>query len=292
MDIDDTELVITAVEPGEPQTKASEMFNDELFFVGGAELGDDLEELVSLDVFQDQQSQKMEALDHEIGDLLDETQGAGVLLLVNIINELVTAPVETASGEVLLQPLLLAGLADRCFGPENVLRRFGFPAAIDEKLLYEPLLNFQLDPRWHPWLSPAAAFEYPQTELIEEGGKRATLKKIGKHIVHCKTMSMRGRFNPSSNMPVLIDAVESCVRVLSRYLWRKTGKGIKSISRKPAHVSMLRNHIEFAFDAEILSETEQAIGLGASPGWVPWLGKEIEFHCDDDRITYGSLHYS
>ncbi len=223
----------------------------------------------------------LDRLDSEISEMLDLKEGLGLTLLINLINELVSSPVEIASGEVLLQPILSSIIASKCFTHNKALSEIGLQKHFDPYLLGEPLLNFQLDTRWYPWLSPCQAFDDTETILLEKDGNRLTLRKLGTHLVYVKALSLQNHYPLAQDMPVLADAVDSCVRVLSRYLLRQTGKSIKGLSRLPAIFNADADHVNLTFDAKNVGRFLAQAGLDKNPYKVAWLDKGIKIHIHD-----------
>ncbi len=226
---------------------------------------------------EDTASHGREQLNDQITDMLDLHEGLGVFLLLNLVKELITAPVETYSGEVLIQPMLLSLMTERCLVNSGKLADLGLFNQVNPAILKDPLYNFTLEPRWFSWLSPKDSFDGANTSILESEGARVMLKILGSHLVAVKTMSLRSQYLEVENMPVLADAFDSCTRVLSRYLWRKAGFGIKSLFKIPALYKNRGEVLELTFDADTLGRAFFLSGLERSPGYVPWLGKDVQF---------------
>lgn len=245
--------------------------------------------LNNLDIFKPQTDRTLAELDNELEDLFDIIPGAGLYLLAKLINDQVFAPVETTSGEILIQPLILCAIAEKCFRSTQLLDDAGIRCRYDRSILRDTLLNFSLEPTWYPWISPDDAFNSPQTKVFEEAGKRVTFKYLGGHLVSMKTLSMRGPFFDKKQLPTLEDAVAVCIRALSRFLWHKTGKGIKSLCRKPAHVSIDSHTVRLVFGAYEFSKAELDIGLNISKPRIPWLGKSLDIcYLGENLVRFSS----
>jgi len=217
----------------------------------------------------------LEELDSELTELLSLTEGAGLFLLVGLINRLVTAPVETVSGEVLIQPLILSLIAEKC-GSSQLVDTLDLRCRYGRSILNDTLLNFTLEPDWFPWLSPEHAFYPPQTRVFEEAGKRVTLKYLDNRLVGIKTLSMRGPFFDRKALPTLNDVILVCIQAISRYLWNKTGGGIKSLCRKTANLKQSPESLKLVFGQTEFSRAELDLGLHIGKPYIPWLGKSIE----------------
>lgn len=245
--------------------------------------------LSNLDIFKYQADNTLAELDNEIEDLFDDAPGAGLYLLAALINDQIFAPVETTSGEILIQPLILCAIAEKCFHSTQMLDDAGIRCRYDRSILKDTLLNFTLEPAWYPWISPGDAFNSPHTKIFEEAGKRVTFKYLGEHLVSVKTLSMRGPFFDKKQLPTLEDAVSVCIRALSRFLWHKTHKGIKSLCRKPAHISINNDNIRLVFSAYEFTKAELDIGLHSNKARIPWLGKSLDIcYLGENLIRFGS----
>jgi hypothetical protein len=71
-----------------------------------------------------------------------------------------------------------------------------------------------------------------------------------------------------------------CLR-LARWTRRFTGLSLGAVISRPAHIVATRTHVDVVFghcDADVRI---RAAGLDTDPGWVPWLGRVIQFHFTD-----------
>lgn len=243
----------------------------------------------SMQALDDLSDDTLEELDSELSQLLSITEGAGLFLLVGLINRLVFAPVETVSGEVLIQPLILSLIAEKCGSP-HLLETLNIRCRYNRSILNDSLLNFSLEPEWYPWLSPEHAFYSPQTRIFEEAGKRVTLKYMDDKLVAVKTLSMRGPFFDKKALPKLGDVILVCIQAISRYLWNKTGGGIKSLSRKTANFSQTDDTIKLVFGQNEFSRAELDLGFHLSKPYVPWLGKSLDVsYLGESKQRFGSI---
>jgi hypothetical protein len=70
---------------------------------------------------------------------------------------------------------------------------------------------------------------------------------------------------------------EWCVR-LSCWLRERGKLSVRRVVRRPAWLGATRTHVDVLFgmnDADVLL---RALGLDVNPGWVPWLGRVVQFH--------------
>jgi hypothetical protein len=73
-----------------------------------------------------------------------------------------------------------------------------------------------------------------------------------------------------------------CQLVLARYLRRYARISPRRLVRRPALVHATPTHIDLCFDARWVELEVRLAGLDLDPGWVPWLGRVVSFHYDDE----------
>jgi hypothetical protein len=74
-----------------------------------------------------------------------------------------------------------------------------------------------------------------------------------------------------------------CQVVLARYLRRYAKTSPRRLVRRPALVHATPTHIDLCFDARWVELEVRLAGLDLDPGWVPWLGRVVNFHYDEGR---------
>jgi hypothetical protein len=74
-----------------------------------------------------------------------------------------------------------------------------------------------------------------------------------------------------------------CQLVLARYLRRYAKISPRRLVRRPALVHATPTHIDLCFDARWVELEVRLAGLDLDPGWVPWLGRVVNFHYDEGR---------
>jgi len=65
---------------------------------------------------------------------------------------------------------------------------------------------------------------------------------------------------------------------MSRYVRRYAAMGLASLVRRPAAIACTRTHLDVTIPFRQLDVRVRMAGLDIDPGWVPWLGRVIQFH--------------
>jgi hypothetical protein len=78
--------------------------------------------------------------------------------------------------------------------------------------------------------------------------------------------------------PRLNDIENTIQLLISRYLFRYAGIGLRSLINRSGKIACSRTHLDVIFDFEQLDIRIRKAGLDINPGWVSWLGRVIEFH--------------
>jgi hypothetical protein len=71
---------------------------------------------------------------------------------------------------------------------------------------------------------------------------------------------------------------DNFVLAMSRYVRRYAKMGLASLIRRPAYVATTGTHIDVSIPFNLLDIRVRMAGLDIDPGWVPWLGRVIQFH--------------
>ncbi|TVZ37381.1 hypothetical protein P886_1722 [Alteromonadaceae bacterium 2753L.S.0a.02] len=166
---------------------------------------------------------------------------AGVFFILNLFENLIPDNCHFVNLPVSPKKMIFACLLQklRC---EQVLAVLDLDLSDYNDLLFEPLRNCEFNTRWQRWLSEHS---YPVTNAEPDN--------FGdwQHLV---------------------------IKTVSRFLWRETGGGIKSLSRLNGDFLASHTHIDIFLESEQLSLTVRKLGLDISPGWLPWLQKVVAFH--------------
>ncbi len=64
----------------------------------------------------------------------------------------------------------------------------------------------------------------------------------------------------------------------ARYLRRHAGLNLRGLINRPGGVALSRSHWEARFALSQADIRLRRLGLDCDPGWVPWLGKVVQFH--------------
>ena len=76
-----------------------------------------------------------------------------------------------------------------------------------------------------------------------------------------------------------LNAIENTIQLLiSRYLFRYAGIGLRSLFNRNGRIACSRTHLDIIFGFDQLDIRIRKAGLDINPGWVGWLGKVIQFH--------------
>jgi len=75
------------------------------------------------------------------------------------------------------------------------------------------------------------------------------------------------------------DDVETTIQLLiSRYLFRYAGIGLRSLITRGGRIAYTRTHLDIIFSFDQMDIRIRKAGLDINPGWVSWLGKVVQFH--------------
>lgn len=66
-----------------------------------------------------------------------------------------------------------------------------------------------------------------------------------------------------------------------RWCRRRARMGLTTVVRRPGRVHMTRTHVDVSFALSQLDVRARRVALDVNPGWVPWLGRAVQF-------TYGA----
>ncbi|HEY0015723.1 MAG TPA: hypothetical protein VGC13_05370 [Longimicrobium sp.] len=63
-----------------------------------------------------------------------------------------------------------------------------------------------------------------------------------------------------------------------RWCRRGAGMGMRTLVARPGRVEATRTHVDLVFDQRDADVRVRRAGLDLDPGWVPWLGRVVQFH--------------
>jgi hypothetical protein len=66
--------------------------------------------------------------------------------------------------------------------------------------------------------------------------------------------------------------------VMRRWCRRHVGIGLHTLVVRPARVTSTRTHIDVYFDLSQVDMRVRRAALDVDPGWLPWLGRVVQFH--------------
>jgi hypothetical protein len=76
----------------------------------------------------------------------------------------------------------------------------------------------------------------------------------------------------------------AALRALRRWCRARARVSIGALVRRPGRVSWSRTHIDVHLPLACADVRVRKAGLDIDPGWVPWLGRVVRFHYDDDDV--------
>jgi hypothetical protein len=66
--------------------------------------------------------------------------------------------------------------------------------------------------------------------------------------------------------------------VMRRWCRAQARMGLRTLISRPAHIASTRTHIDVYFALSQVDMQVRLTGLDVNPGWVPWLGRVVQFH--------------
>ena len=76
----------------------------------------------------------------------------------------------------------------------------------------------------------------------------------------------------------LADAGAALMRVMLRYLHRHARMNVAELIPRPGAIVATPTHFDVVFDSRWVDIRLRRAGLDLDPGWVPWLGRVVQFH--------------
>lgn len=74
---------------------------------------------------------------------------------------------------------------------------------------------------------------------------------------------------------------------LRRWVRRYAGMGLHALVRRPGWIASTPTHIDLFFDHRQVDLRVRRAGLDLDPGWLPWLGRVVQFHYLDGESLHG-----
>jgi hypothetical protein len=65
---------------------------------------------------------------------------------------------------------------------------------------------------------------------------------------------------------------------MRKWCRRNAGLGLRRIVRRPGRVAWSATHVDVSFALDLTDIRLRRSGLDLDPGWVPWLGRIVQFH--------------
>lgn len=80
-------------------------------------------------------------------------------------------------------------------------------------------------------------------------------------------------------------AADLWLRATRRWLRRRAGLGLASLVNRPAGLIWNATHLDVVFDLNQAEPRIRRAGLDLDPGWLPWLGRVVSFHYQQDGLA-------
>lgn len=216
---------------------------------------------------------------------------AGLFLTLNLLDHL-TLPNQTVKvdgEEYCLPHLLLHWLAEKVRGGSSFLADLGIPELETADLFQKSLQEFCINPVWHSWLLVNKTKAPKDSQIVRCDEQLFLLetkqqKILSVHKVEENSDVHVSILNTQQSLPTLSQGLYSILRILSRFLLRNTGLGLKSLVNKSGNIVTTNTHIDIYFSTKDLTIETRRLGLDVSPGWLPWLGRVINVHYHVDEL--------
>lgn len=96
--------------------------------------------------------------------------------------------------------------------------------------------------------------------------------------------SVKGRLKSSEpRMWSVEKAVDNFVIAMCCYIRRFAKMNLRTLIQRPAYVAITKMHMDITIPLQQLDIRVRLAGLDIDPGWVPWLGRVIQFHYIEDE---------
>ncbi len=80
------------------------------------------------------------------------------------------------------------------------------------------------------------------------------------------------------NQVIQIFVIAAC-----RYIRKYAKISIRKLIKRPAYIALTKTHMDITTSMKNLDIRIRIAGLDINPGWVPWLGRVIQFHYTEDE---------
>jgi hypothetical protein len=125
-----------------------------------------------------------------------------------------------------------------------------------------------------------------QPELVESGWPIRLIRRVARRLrvdpldptllaLPCADSALDATSSERADTVAALRALRRWCRVHARL-------SIGALVRRPGTVSWSRTHIDVHFPLGRADVRIRRAGLDIDPGWVPWLGRVVRYHYDDD----------
>lgn len=80
----------------------------------------------------------------------------------------------------------------------------------------------------------------------------------------------------------MVDLTNSMQLVAATYLRRLCAVSLRTLVQRPGQVGLTTTHWDVVFDINTTDLRLRRVALDSDPGWMPWLGKVVQFHFDSE----------
>lgn len=181
---------------------------------------------------------------------------AGFALLIPLLQRLDLAALLAANESLLAQDLprhLLRAMAERFHLAENDPLHQLWPEG--QPLAITPLEFIKIPPTWRQWTTISG---WPLRRFDPT--------------------------NPSFDLRQLLNLLQSLAAL---WLRRHCRLSLRSLINRPGRVILTATHWDVIFDLNQVDLRLRRVALDVDPGWVPWLGRVVQFHyraAGDDHV--------
>jgi len=132
-----------------------------------------------------------------------------------------------------------------------------------------------------------AAFLAASPELCDDGFAAHVLWLIARRAGLPDTDPLARAFEEQCGAPMEMEAgpFVAWVTAIRRWCRRRAGIGLVTVIQRPGRLRLSRTHIEASFALSEVDVRVRRAALDVDPGWVPWLGRVVQFRYgghDDD----------
>jgi len=157
---------------------------------------------------------------------------------------------------------------------------------------YTHFVGFTAPPAWRKILLPSSSSILPlrMSRVIGMPGYRLLLDDRARLVIgvwHPGNRALLAPWFQAASKPLLhlapqewsIDRlVENIALAMIRYVLKFATMGLGDLIKRPAYIATTPTHLDVTIPLDQVDIRVRIAGLDINPGWVPWLGRVIQFH--------------